>query len=732
MCRIVWFFVGLLLIGWPSCPSHADEAECTVERVGDQTIVRLGGEGRAPARAMGVELRAEIRRAVDWLIDDLAQKQCGISIEALRKMQAVQAPYLPERYRAEMRGLAEGAGIELARLELANAVPPRIAASAGAAFGPKVVGGKLLLATGIEPGAGAPPVVLIVHRPAKGQKYASVTWPGYVGCLAGLNDRAIAASILSAPLPSDSAAGIGAAVLAREALRQGKALADTVSVFRDARRAGGAICLVADGKMPDARVLEMSKDGFAAFGADDSADNKVPHAALAGALRRSNHFVNGELARQQRPQYDPRASTGFSGIESWHRFERMTGLVAAGKERITLAETIQRLRGIVSENAPAAALAVLDPIDQEIWLAVAGSGTGPDASVRGRAFQCYNLGRLLSGRAASDGLRTDTLEKPLDPAAERRAVAQVKPPARVGEEALPEMYRIDSEPFAAEIEPDQVVQGIVRKRVRIPSPFQSPFPENNVIHGEYFRPFGQGPFTCVIVLHIAGGDFELSRFMANAVAQGGIAALFVKMPYYGERRPPGKEVKMLSADVGIASGAMQQTILDFRRVCDWIQSDPELDGDRIGILGVSLGSITGALATAIEPRISHACLIMGGAHLHEIIWGSMEPEARAYRKLWTESGGTKESLADILRPYDATTYADRLKERVVFMICASEDESVPKVASLALWEAAGKQEILWYPCGHYTMVRYLMPALQHTVKFFRDWPERKTSSAAGG
>ena len=63
------------------------------------------------------------------------------------------------------------------------------------------------------------------------------------------------------------------------------------------------------------------------------------------------------------------------------------------------------------------------------------------------------------------------------------------------------------------------------------------------------------------------------------------------------------------------------------------------------------------------------------------------------------------------------------------MMNATDDESVPKTSTMALWEAAGRQRIIWYPCGHYTIVRYIMPALTHTIKFFKEWPAREENIA---
>lgn len=724
-CRVTLLTLAIL---FPLLASaDAPPAESRIETVGGQTILHLVGSDYERGKAQGMLLRDQVHRSVEWLIKELAGKQCQLSEADLTKLKDAQRTFLPERYREELKGIADGAGVDLARLELANVVPARLAGSESATFGPPAIGGKLLQTQQLLAVPGDAPVpVLVVTHPEQGQSYATLRWPGYLGALAGMNDRGIAVSLLEAPLAADSAGGIPAGIVAREALRQSKTLVEALSVFNNSRRTGGAIAIVSDGKLPDARVLEMTAEHVIAFGADDSAEAKPPHAPLPATLRRSNHFVDSKLAGKQRSQYDPRTGSGLIGAESWNRYDEAAQLQGNDAAPITIAQTIASLRKAAG-NTPALQQIVLSPSELDLWVSTAGEmGTGAEK----RPYLRFNLASLLAGAPASDPLVTDTVEKPLSDAAERLVKGTVQPPKRTDEASLPEIYRMDSASFSYEWEPEKVVQGIVRSKVRIPSPMVTPHPENNTIPVEYFRPFGKGPFPCVIVLHIAGGDFELSRFMCNAVSQGGIATVFVKLPYYGERQPPGTNIQMLSPDVGIASGAMQQTVQDLRRVCDWIEAHPELDGNRIGLLGVSLGSITGALATAIEPRISHACFIMGGSHLHDIIWESSEKEAREYRKLWESNGGTRESLAELLRPYDSATYGDRLRHRVVLMICASEDESVPKSASLALWEASGKQRIIWYPCGHYTMVRYLMPALGHTVKFFREWPAREANEQA--
>ena len=105
------------------------------------------------------------------------------------------------------------------------------------------------------------------------------------------------------------------------------------------------------------------------------------------------------------------------------------------------------------------------------------------------------------------------------------------------ESSIPERFRLEPAVFSYELEPVMTTRRYTVSKLRFPSPIETPDAENNMVHAEYFAPVGFGPKRPgVIVLHILGADFPLSRYMAARLADRGVAALFVKLPYYGERR----------------------------------------------------------------------------------------------------------------------------------------------------------------------------------------------------
>jgi dienelactone hydrolase len=310
----------------------------------------------------------------------------------------------------------------------------------------------------------------------------------------------------------------------------------------------------------------------------------------------------------------------------------------------------------------------------------------------------------------------------LVPAGVERGEVEFRPTA--AEAGVPARFRLERATFAYECEERLRTARYAVWAVRFPSPVTTPDPENNTVHAEYFRPEGPGRRPAVVVLHILGADFALSRYLAARLADRGVAALFVKLPYYGERRPPGPgpAKRFLSTDIDRSVTAMRQGVCDVRRAAAWLACRPEVDPAKLGVTGISLGGIVSSLAAAADPTLNRAALLLAGGGLADILWEM--PEGRAAKALWTAAGRTKADLATLTAPFDPLTYAHRLKGKRLLMLAGNVDEVIPPSAARALWEAAGRPTIRWLDCGHYSAAGFLLPAVRETVEFFAaDLPE---------
>jgi dienelactone hydrolase len=250
--------------------------------------------------------------------------------------------------------------------------------------------------------------------------------------------------------------------------------------------------------------------------------------------------------------------------------------------------------------------------------------------------------------------------------------------------------------------------GVTVHDLTFPSPVKSDVPENNTVYAQYFMPKTQGKVPAVVVLDIMQGNQLIARTEAMWLAQNGVAAMVVVLPYYNERRPANSKVKLVSADIVRTLDGIRQGVLDCRCAISWLAARPEVDADKLGMVGTSLGSFLTALTSANEPRIKNVCLLLGGGGLVDAYYD--HPKAKPVTE-WIDLVGGKNFVKKLIAPVDPITYAAQLKGKNLLMIAAKNDEIVPPKAATALWEATGKQRIVWLDAGHITAALYTMSML---------------------
>ncbi|MFO0848476.1 MAG: prolyl oligopeptidase family serine peptidase [Gemmataceae bacterium] len=280
---------------------------------------------------------------------------------------------------------------------------------------------------------------------------------------------------------------------------------------------------------------------------------------------------------------------------------------------------------------------------------------------------------------------------------------------------VPPHYRLAAHSFRAEHRLTRRLphSGVDVYAVSFPSAVATPHPENNTVHAEFFAPVGVTGRPAVIVLDILDGQGVVSRGEAVWLAAHGVPALAVTLPYYGPRRPAGSRTRLLSPDVPASVANVRQAVLDCRRAAAWLAARPEVDAGRIGVVGTSLGSFIGGLVAAAEPRVTAACLLLGGGGLVDAFYD--HPKAGPVLSVLRLVGIGKDELKAAIAPADPITYADRLKGKSLLLIAASRDDVVPPVAMKRLWEATGKPKIVWYDATHVGAAAYAFPAMREVL-----------------
>ena len=306
-----------------------------------------------------------------------------------------------------------------------------------------------------------------------------------------------------------------------------------------------------------------------------------------------------------------------------------------------------------------------------------------------------------------------------EPSAVHRGVVKFVPVADE-ETAVPKQFRLPASTFPFEQTPQEsLADEVAISLVTFPSPVVTAEANNNTVHCEYFRPAKPGKYPAVVVLHILGGDFPLARMFAGNLAKHGVAALFVHMPYYGERRQPGSEARMVSTDAEATVRGMTQAVKDIRYAAAWLAAQDEVDPHQLGIFGISLGGITASLAASAEPRFVKVCPVLAGGDMNSILRDSQEHHLAAAREKWLDGGHSVDELTALMKSVDPSCCLNANVNRKVLMLNAAHDEVIPRICTESLWNAFGQPPIVWYQCGHYSAIWHIADALDRTADFFQ-------------
>lgn len=257
-------------------------------------------------------------------------------------------------------------------------------------------------------------------------------------------------------------------------------------------------------------------------------------------------------------------------------------------------------------------------------------------------------------------------------------------------------------------------------RLTFTSPLETPWPENNRVPAEYYVPRSASPRAKVpaaVVLDIMDGSAILPRVMARAAAQQGLAALYLPMPCYSDRRPAHDEhQQVLRDDPARAADGLRQTVMDVRRARAILLSLPEVDPEQIGLTGISLGGIMTALAAGVDGEFARVVPILSGGDVATIIFHAHE--TRKLRQMMVDKG--MDRAAEALAPVEPLNFALRIRSDRCLMINSANDEVIPKATTMALHKSIGEPQIVWLPAGHYSSLTYF-PLMQKTViEFLRD------------
>lgn len=211
-------------------------------------------------------------------------------------------------------------------------------------------------------------------------------------------------------------------------------------------------------------------------------------------------------------------------------------------------------------------------------------------------------------------------------------------------------------------------------------------------------PDSTGPHPVIVVFPVLSDNMAISELLSKQLARKGYAVL----------RMTAHPLEFVSADnIETPMTAYRHAVLDARRMIDWMkEARPDLDGDKIGAAGISLGSLLSSTLMGVDEDVKGGAFILVGGGLAAIMSDSSNDDIEAFRRrvMEKEMIDNRTDLVAHLngttQTVDPLTYAANIDPCRVLMITGRADTEIPTENSEMLWEALGEPDWRVMPTQH--------------------------------
>jgi len=216
---------------------------------------------------------------------------------------------------------------------------------------------------------------------------------------------------------------------------------------------------------------------------------------------------------------------------------------------------------------------------------------------------------------------------------------------------------------------------------------------------------GEGPFPLVMLLHGHGGDkTKMIGLYAGRLARRGIASAAYDLAGHGDRSTVGGSFldQLNRGDLIGVTGGVAQSVIDGRRVLDYLGQRGEFDLQRTAVLGYSLGSYIGCILTNVDSRVGGLVINVCGTN----------------RRLVAAIERSR-LVAGLTRAFLPTVHAPGIAPRPVLMLNGRHDRVVPATDARILYNAFGQpKRIIWYDSGHALPLKAITVAVNWLDRLF--------------
>jgi pimeloyl-ACP methyl ester carboxylesterase len=209
-------------------------------------------------------------------------------------------------------------------------------------------------------------------------------------------------------------------------------------------------------------------------------------------------------------------------------------------------------------------------------------------------------------------------------------------------------------------------------------------------------PHGEGPFPAVVLLAGLNTGRESLEWVMDVPETRHVAFLTLDYPYQGKTQFENIEFLRNLGPIydalfdGVNAGIYAQR---------YLAKLPEIDSDRIFIVGVSFGAFYSIVSGALDPNFAMVGVFFGGADFAALLDHNMARQG--ILKLAPIRWAASRIAAMVLHPLEPMEWIGKIAPRPVLMINGTQDASIPEEYATELFRAAGNpKKLVWIDSKH--------------------------------
>lgn len=338
------------------------------------TILELEGSPSQIGLQHGASLKEEIHLIRSKFIGYLSRKKWPLFGRVLYWLLMILSRtmnrYIPNELREEMLSVAKGASVPYYFILLLNVLDDLLNILSCSSFA-VIRGGHTICGRNLDYDIFTDLMThlntVFVYRPKDGYPFISLAWPGYIGCVTGMNANGLILTSHTSYTSDKSRKGIATGLLYRYAIQYASSIEEIEGVITKAKRTIGNNLLLASAD--EAFVLEISARGW------------EKREGEGGVITVTNHYQTLAMDSLQAPfiAKPPGSSMPdefFTYNHSHLRDRKLRELCK--REPFGISEAIEALRTEPVANEATVQSVIFLPKEKTIWVA---KGLNPPVSL---------------------------------------------------------------------------------------------------------------------------------------------------------------------------------------------------------------------------------------------------------------------------------------------------------------------------------------------------------------